>query len=723
MFRFQYLLPLTVVLLGCGGAESAEELVSTSPEALVSGVQGDKLFASDGATDDDFGSKTATDGTTLVVGARFANTVYASSGAAYVYTRSGSSWAFAQKLAPSDLTPAAFFGASVAVDGNWMAVGAHKANGPAPASVPQAGAVYIYALSGGVWTQVQKLQPFDMAAQDHYGWSISLSNGTLAVGSQHDDDGGSQNGSVYVYTLSGSTFNLQQKLLGSSSSVGDEFGASVDLQGDRLVVGAKFLDLTAANQGGAYVFDRVGSTWTQTQRIVAPDAGNGDQLGLEVALSGDRIVAGAPFDDDGGLDAGALYVFKRNTGSGVWAMEQKLVPPGVETNDAIGRGFDIDGSVIVSGSVGDDDGGTDAGAAYLYSLTSSGWSMDQKVVAGDPVAFARYGFWVTAFANQAYITASDASGVTTATGAVYVLNLTASLDCASLPDGTACSDGNACTQTDVCQGGVCVGSSPVTCGPPGTCQSANVCDPASGQCVGVPAADGTACSDGLSCTLGDKCQSGACVGSPANDTDGDGVCDATDNCPSLYNPSQLDLNGDGFGDACVAACVAFQRGLFGNVRDALVVSNVPGNNYGGLPNGNTGIVSGGLRRTLIGFDLAPIPTGSTVQSASLVIAVSGATGGGTPVMNVHNVTSPWAEYTVNWNTATFAPAVDASANLLVGNLSFNIKTLVQSWIGGSANNGLLLEQDLSGSSTFRTSEHGTVSQRPRLDVCYVAVAQ
>ncbi|WP_197041593.1 thrombospondin type 3 repeat-containing protein, partial [Chondromyces apiculatus] len=164
------------------------------------------------------------------------------------------------------------------------------------------------------------------------------------------------------------------------------------------------------------------------------------------------------------------------------------------------------------------------------------------------------------------------------------------------PDGSACGDGNACTDTDTCTGGVCTSQNPVVCAPPNTCHEQGTCDMASGVCTPVQKADGAACDDQNACTVGDGCLGGSCAGGtpvvcpppdacheqgtcdpttgactqpvrpngapcPGGgtcqngvcaiaDADGDGVQDAVDNCPAVYNPSQADLDGDGLGDVC-----------------------------------------------------------------------------------------------------------------------------------------------------------------------------
>jgi hypothetical protein len=148
----------------------------------------------------------------------------------------------------------------------------------------------------------------------------------------------------------------------------------------------------------------------------------------------------------------------------------------------------------------------------------------------------------------------------------------------AMPDGTACDDGDACTQSDACRAGVCSGSDAIVCPAPEPCH-VGVCDALSGECTSPIEADGAACDDGDASTVHDTCTAGLCHGSPDGDEDQDGVGDARDNCPQIFNPDQADIDQDGIGDACECTSPAPGRCIGGGGKkrgDCLVEFNTNG---------------------------------------------------------------------------------------------------------------------------------------------------
>ncbi|MEL7234074.1 MAG: FG-GAP repeat protein, partial [Chloroflexota bacterium] len=318
------------------------------------------LKAENTGADDNFGVSVGVDGDTVVVGAPFedgsATTVNGSdddsaddAGAAYVFVRNGSTWSQQAYLKAENAGSGDQFGYSVAVDGDTVVVGAYledgsatTVNGPDDNSASAAGAAYVFVRSGSTWTQEAYLKADNAGSGDRFGYSVAVDGDTVVVGAYTEDgsattvNGPDDNlagaaGAAYVFTRVGSTWSQQAYLKADNAGVSDFFGYSVAVDGDTVVVGAVIEDGSATtvngpdddlagNAGAAYVFTRVGSTWSQQAYLKAENAGASDQFGWSVAVDGDTVVVGAIGEDgsattvNGANDnaagfAGAAYVF------------------------------------------------------------------------------------------------------------------------------------------------------------------------------------------------------------------------------------------------------------------------------------------------------------------------------------------------------------------------------------------------------------------------------
>jgi len=251
----------------------------------------------------------AISGDTVVVGANAEDTVATNAGAAYVFTRSGTTWTQQQKIQASDAQASSVFGTSVAIDGNTVVVGASLND---PSSIIDAGAAYVFTRSGTTWTQQQKIQASDAQASDNFGQSVGISGNTVVVGAYAEDPNNiSGAGSVYIFTRSGTTWTQQAKLIASDAQASDLFGQSVAIEGDTVVVGAYNEDPNnITDAGSAYVFTRSGATWTQQAKLIASDAQASDLFGQSVGISGNTVVVGAYAEDPNNISgAGSVYVF------------------------------------------------------------------------------------------------------------------------------------------------------------------------------------------------------------------------------------------------------------------------------------------------------------------------------------------------------------------------------------------------------------------------------
>lgn len=164
----------------------------------------------------------------------------------------------------------------------------------------QIGSAYVFTRSGSAWTQQAKLVASDGTAGNYFGYSVSMSGETIAVGAYNVD-------SVYVFTRSGTSWTQQAKLLASDGVMYDYFGSSVSIAGNTVVVGAPYDD---NESGSAYIFTRTGFAWTQMSKFTAGDAAAYDSFGTAVAVGESAAIIGAPRNQDFGTNSGSIYMFE-----------------------------------------------------------------------------------------------------------------------------------------------------------------------------------------------------------------------------------------------------------------------------------------------------------------------------------------------------------------------------------------------------------------------------
>ena len=397
-------------------------IASLHAQPAVAEVQ--KLLASDAQTGDRFGYSVSISADHAIIGAHWEDTGGSNAGAAYVYERDGAGvWQEVQKLVASDAQPDDEFGFSVSISGDRAVVGSYEED----AGGSDAGAAYVFERDGaGVWQEVEKLVASDAQADDQYGWSVSISGDHVVVGAQAEDSVGFNAGAAYVYERNGAgVWQEVQKLVAGDAQGSDLFGVSVSISGERLVVGARLEDDGGSAAGAAYVYERDGAgVWQEVQKLVASDAQAFDEFGRSVSISADRLVVGAWFEDSGASSAGAAYVFERN-GAGVWQEAQKLVASDAQVNDNFGISASISGDWLIVGAYTEDAGGGNAGAAYLYERDGAGvWQELQKLVASDAQSNDWFGFSVSISGDRAVVGALNEDVGGGNAGAAYVFEST-----------------------------------------------------------------------------------------------------------------------------------------------------------------------------------------------------------------------------------------------------------------------------------------------------------
>jgi hypothetical protein len=287
------------------------------------------------------------------------------------------------KIIASDGIAGDLFGHSVAVSTDLIVAGA-----PAQDIMgADSGAVYVFERAGLAFNEHTKLLAFDGAPTDRFGESVALSGHTIVVGAPQDDDLGTNSGAAYVYVENAGVWTLEAKLLAPDGLAGDEFGFSVDVEGDRILVGAPHRDMTGIGNdvGAAYVFIRTGTTWAFEWQFLATDPGPRHLYGYSVAIAAAhehhtehadwRAAAGSPQDSWVVPFGGSAYSLKMT--SGVFSTEAKVVDANAQENDRFGTAVDIFDAMMVVGSPGDDDFVPDGGSIFVFEESHHTWPQTQ----------------------------------------------------------------------------------------------------------------------------------------------------------------------------------------------------------------------------------------------------------------------------------------------------------------------------------------------------------
>ncbi|MFT6158514.1 MAG: acyl-[acyl carrier protein]--UDP-N-acetylglucosamine O-acyltransferase [Myxococcota bacterium] len=441
----------------------------------------DYLKASNTDGGDAFSRSVALSGDTLAVGALYedsdatgvngdqSSNAAGLAGAVYVFTRSGGVWSQQAYLKASNTGASDYFGFSVALSGDTLAVGAYVEDSDATGvngvqgsnAARNSGAVYVFTRSGGAWSQQAYLKASNTGASDQFGRSVALSGDTLAVGAYGEDsdatgvngDQGSNaafaSGAVYVFTRSGGAWSQQAYLKASNTGVNDFFGWSVALSGDTLAVGAHqeasaATDVNgdqssnaAENSGAVYVFTRSGGAWSQQAYLKASNTDATDYFGFSVALSGDTLAVGARSEgsaatgvngdqsSNAALNSGAVYVFTRS--GGAWSQQAYLKASTTGAGDEFGRSVALSGDTLAVGAYGEDSDATgvngdqssnsayNSGAVYVFTRSGGAWSQQAHLKASTTGAGDQFGRSVAlsgdTLAVGTYGEDSDATGV------------------------------------------------------------------------------------------------------------------------------------------------------------------------------------------------------------------------------------------------------------------------------------------------------------------------
>ena len=281
-------------------------------------------------------------------------------GAAYIYERVGGQWILMTKILASDASVGDRFGTSVAIDEEYVIVGAHLNDDPGVNS----GAAYVFRLNGAVWVEQEKIVPLDPTPNKQFGKSVDISNGHVIAGAPGDENNGPWSGAAYIYQRNGTNWIQNAKLTVSDADNLDMFGSAVALNDTVALIGAHGEDAQGLNAGAAYVFSKSGSNWVEQQKLSNNDGASHDMFGYALAVSDSIIAVGAPGANIQGMNSGSVSVYKRS--ENIWEENSQIIPDEVSGHDMIGSSISIDQPFIAIGAPGNDETGVSSGAVYVY---------------------------------------------------------------------------------------------------------------------------------------------------------------------------------------------------------------------------------------------------------------------------------------------------------------------------------------------------------------------
>ncbi len=292
-----------------------------------------KIFGSDIFFQDTFGQSVAIDGDRVVVGAPHFDLAGSGFGKAYVFHRVGESWIETQKLVSSGSALEDSFGASVAISGDWIAVGA-------PGQADYFGRVVLFRWNGSSFVEEASLVGSDTVRWDGFGSVVAIRQDRLLVGVPSANQ---ERGKAYVFRREGNVWAEEAVLFASDGAPADRFGSVLTLDADALVIGALGDDDFAPSSGAAYAYRFFGGIWGDEQKLVAPDPRPFEvaYFGKSVSLKGGLLVIGASSDDDRAQDAGSVYLFERV--EGVWRPRNEFYAQNSWAGLAFGQAVAFDG--------------------------------------------------------------------------------------------------------------------------------------------------------------------------------------------------------------------------------------------------------------------------------------------------------------------------------------------------------------------------------------------
>ncbi len=378
-------------------------------------------------TNEEFGKSIAVDGDYVIVGAPGYS---GKKGCVYLLYNNGTSWTAIAKLTASDGTADDNFGISVGISGNVVIVGTYQDDDKGSNS----GSAYIFEkpLSGWIdMTETAKLTASDGAPDDNFGFSVCISNNVAVIGAYRDDDNESNSGSAYVFerhSTGWANMTESAKLTASDPVSEAKFGCSVGISGNYIAIGAHQDNENGNGSGSAYIFRKTGTVWestTELAKLTASDGSFGDHLGSSIHIDENIVVVGAPgSQNEYGASCGASYIFKKPYPDWNTMTETaKLTASDGALGDDFGCAVDISDNTIIIGASDDYNNGSSGGSAYIFKKPYYGWETMTETAKLNPADATEYdfsGYAVAIFGENAFVGTYGNDGNGNKSGASYI---------------------------------------------------------------------------------------------------------------------------------------------------------------------------------------------------------------------------------------------------------------------------------------------------------------
>ena len=381
------------------------------------------LYASDRDKYDQFGASVSIYDKTVVVGSVYDNIENRTSqGSAYIFIEKPYGWIQYDQILASDPKPKAYFGHSVDIYEHSVVVGAPGDN----TGGANSGAAYVFIKDNiGNWVQQAKLVPSDLVADLGFGFDVAIYGDYVIVGALDYEGSNDVTGSAYIfYRNEGGENNWGQvkKITAQGNEIGNWFGFSVDIDDDKVVVGAWRSDLYGTHSGFAAIYQKdLGgeNNWGQLKEIKPQGIGDNYQFGYSVSIDRDKVIASATNENS----KGTVYLFEKdNGGINNWGQATKFWIADGKFYDYYGNSISISGNNVVIGSINHykEKG---EGTVYLYNKDKGGndnWGLVSEIVPDDPTDRGDFGNSVCVHNDYAVFGARTKSVHTTKTGAAFL---------------------------------------------------------------------------------------------------------------------------------------------------------------------------------------------------------------------------------------------------------------------------------------------------------------